>query len=179
MFDKIIDSVIGTAHTRLKDPAIGAFVFSWLLINWKIPLLVFSNTYTTEAKIIKISEIDLFSLHSLGIPVFAAVSLPLLIPYFSSLMESNVTNKIETNRLKARHELTKTKMGVEKMEGVFQEHEELKRSHDKISQDYDRLFTEKNELDNNIVNIKAEGQKNLDIANGKIDEVSAVNKKND
>ena len=57
MSEKISDFIkdlIDNANDRIKHPLISSFIFSWLIINWKIVFQLFSNKSPDE----KISVIE-------------------------------------------------------------------------------------------------------------------------
>ena len=49
--------IIESSRERLKNPVIGAFIFSWIAINWRIILLLVYSDQAIEDKIRIIEEL--------------------------------------------------------------------------------------------------------------------------
>lgn len=78
---EIINSILDSTKDRLKNPLLGAFVFSWLIFNWK-PLLyiLFSNT-SIENKIDFIAECYCSINDNFWFPLMFSIFYIIMFPY--------------------------------------------------------------------------------------------------
>lgn len=74
-----------TMVERIKSPIAGAFVFSWLFINWKSVLILLFSDAQIESKINSISEYITF--WSFGYPLLFAIGYCVLIPLITLTIE--------------------------------------------------------------------------------------------
>lgn len=83
----LVISFFETSKERLKNPAISAFILSWLAINWRIVLiLVFSDT-SIEERIDLIEECYFDQIFNLWAPLGFALFYLLILPYLMALFD--------------------------------------------------------------------------------------------
>jgi hypothetical protein len=78
---EIINSILDSTKDRLKNPLLGAFVFSWLIFNWK-PLfyILFSNN-SVENKIDFITECYCSMNNNFWFPLMFSILYIIMFPY--------------------------------------------------------------------------------------------------
>lgn len=78
---EIINSILDSTKDRLKNPLLGAFVFSWLIFNWK-PLfyILFSNN-SIENKIDFITECYCLINNNFWFPLMFSIFYIIMFPY--------------------------------------------------------------------------------------------------
>lgn len=93
LLDDIFSSVAGTTKTRVSDPFIGTFIFSWLICNWNyLTLLAWGEGNVTErvsAFYIYLSQTPIFEWNSLFIfPFLIALFYLFVFPWLSLIVKS-------------------------------------------------------------------------------------------
>ncbi|MCG4493621.1 hypothetical protein L0N12_17720, partial [Escherichia coli] len=84
-FKEIASSAISTASERVRNPALGAFVFSWCSFNWNPLLFLFFSKSGIEEKINYISSHS-DAYHSLLYPALCAFALCVIVPWFNNIV---------------------------------------------------------------------------------------------
>jgi hypothetical protein len=81
------DAIKATLYERATSPLYSTFVFSWLIWNWKIPMVIlFGDKQSTRIDYID-NYVDSFEIPLLTLliwPLVSAIFLLLLLPYFSN-----------------------------------------------------------------------------------------------
>ena len=80
--------------SRATNPVIGTFISSWLVINWKIVLLVFMSKSTVEEIILLIEKEHFHIEKILYYPLFSALAYLLVMPWIG-VIYTYLTNKAE------------------------------------------------------------------------------------
>ncbi|EFO3988253.1 hypothetical protein DC949_18165 [Escherichia coli] len=100
--DDIITSLAGNAKTKINDPFVGAFIFSWLICNWKHLSLLFWGEGKISERINLfyeyISRTPILGWNELFVFPFLAASFYLFIfPWFSLFI--NITQSLSQKKL--------------------------------------------------------------------------------
>lgn len=153
---ELLQSLLESSRDRLKNPIVSAFIFSWVVINWRIlGILIFSDK-KIEDKITFIE--DCYSDYYLNfwIPLGVAILYILVLPYvmliFDSLLRKAFTLRrqiLTSQRLEEiqdRQEIAAEEWQLEKIRQGSQDIELMK---DKISE-LELLVKEKDNLLNTI-----------------------------
>ncbi|EJC2677110.1 hypothetical protein MYG26_000471 [Escherichia coli] len=130
-FKEIASSAISTASERVRNPALGAFVFSWCSFNWNPLLFLFFSKSGIEEKINYISSHS-DAYHSLLYPALCAFALCVIVPWFNNIVVMfqkiplqnidnfkhnkslrDVKNAIELRKLEAQRDITYDRVKVE------------------------------------------------------------------
>lgn len=92
---ELIKSFFESSRERIKNPLIGTFAISWILINWKpIFILLFSNL-TIEKRIQEI-ELNHTSLkYNLVLPLIIALLYVIILPYLMWLIDELIKKSIK------------------------------------------------------------------------------------
>lgn len=130
-FKEIASSAISTASERVRNPALGAFVFSWCSFNWNPLLFLFFSRSGIEEKINYISShSDVY--HSLLYPALCTFALCVIVPWFNNIVAMfqkmplqnidnfkhnkslrDVKSAIELRKLEAQRDITYDRVKVE------------------------------------------------------------------
>jgi hypothetical protein len=168
------DSIKATLYERATSPLYSTFVFSWVICNWKIPIvLLFGDKSGTRMEFIE-NYIQTFGLLNLLIyPLMWALLLLLFLPYLSNpvykrvlkFKEDRVNSKIKSDHkvlldpgkaLELYQELTDNKANLAKM--IEEKKEEILA----LTQEREKLFEGIDYLDKRI--------KSLDNSQGTLNE---------
>ncbi|EMM5893444.1 hypothetical protein V8953_23515 [Klebsiella michiganensis] len=84
-FKEIASSAISTASERVRNPVLGAFVFSWCSFNWNPLLFLFFSKSVIEEKINYISS-HTDAYHSLLYPALCTFALCVIVPWFNNIV---------------------------------------------------------------------------------------------
>lgn len=92
---EIIQSIFDSSRERIKNPIIGAFVFSWMAINWRIVLIIlFSNKkviYKIDLIEAKYIDINLNFWYPLAFAAFYVLILPYVMALFDWLSQKGIS----------------------------------------------------------------------------------------
>ncbi len=84
MFDEISKSIKATLYERVSSPLTGSFIISWIIINWKVVLSIFSSL-PVQSKIEFIESLYPtwwnYALYGLVIPLIASTIFILIYPH--------------------------------------------------------------------------------------------------
>lgn len=130
-FKEIASSAISTASERVRNPVLGAFVFSWCLFNWNPLLFLFFSKSEIEEKINYISSHS-DAYHSLLYPALCTFALSVIVPWFNNIVAMfqkmplqnidnfkhnksirDVKSAIELRKLEAQRDITYDRVKVE------------------------------------------------------------------
>lgn len=111
-FKEIILSFFEASRERLKNPAIGAFILSWVAINWRfIAILLFSNSSLIERISLiedKYLRVNLNLWYPLLVMGIYMLILPNLMAIFDSINQKSISyrkglsNKNKLDDIKAK-----------------------------------------------------------------------------
>jgi hypothetical protein len=92
---EIILSMFETSRDRIKNPITGAFMFSWLIINWRIVLILVFSAKNVEEKI-NFIETNYVNLKinfwiPLGFAFFYSLILPYIMAFFDWLLQKAIS----------------------------------------------------------------------------------------
>lgn len=141
----LIESLLGTARNRLSNPLAGSFILSWLVINWKVGLVLLSSKIPNEEKINLLTNADYFNIFNLlwcplGFGVFLTIALPA-----ATWGLEQALNKIEERRLKGRYNVTSERAKLDKLyEGIG--------TVEGLQKELERALTEISEKDGELTN---------------------------
>lgn len=122
-----IESLLGTARSRLSNPLAGSFILSWTVINWKTVLILLSVETPNAEKIGLLMQADYFNYWNLLIlPLVFGVLLTVAIPLATWILEKRALNPIQEWRLEQRVNLTKIRAELEKLDDEWGTNEDLK-----------------------------------------------------
>ncbi|WP_272691666.1 MULTISPECIES: hypothetical protein [Providencia] len=122
ILEDICSSIAGNAKTRIRDPFIGAFVFSWALCNWNYLFILIWGEGTATKRINDfyhyLSETPIIGLNYLFlIPFLITIFYLLIFPWFSwvinfirNIIDEKLHNQaisIELNKIKQQNKLNK------------------------------------------------------------------------
>lgn len=92
---ELIKSFFESSRERIKNPLIGTFAISWVLINWKPIFILFLSDLTIEKRIQEI-EINHTSLkYNLILPFIIALIYVILLPYLMWLIDELIKKSIK------------------------------------------------------------------------------------
>jgi hypothetical protein len=96
---ELILSMFETSRDRIKNPITGAFMFSWIIINWRIVLILIFSAKKVEDKIafIETNYVDINI--NLWIPLGFAIFYSLILPYIMALFDWILKKGIAFRRL--------------------------------------------------------------------------------
>ena len=95
----MVVSVFETSKDRLKNPIIGAFVLSWLAINWRIVMILLFSSEKIEDKINYIETHYFYINYNLWIPLGFAIFYILALPYLMVLFDWLSQKGVQIRRL--------------------------------------------------------------------------------
>ncbi|MFM7854503.1 MAG: hypothetical protein ACKO96_21910 [Flammeovirgaceae bacterium] len=149
---ELLQSLLESSRDRLKNPVVSAFIFSWVVINWRILGILLLSDKVIEDKIKYIEDCYTDYYLNLWIPLGVAVFYILLLPYimlmFDSLLRKAITLRrqiLTSQRLEEiqdKQEIAAEEWQLEKIKQGSQDIESLK---DKISE-LELLVKEKDNL---------------------------------
>lgn len=138
-----IESLLGTARSRLSNPLAGSFILSWTVINWKTVLILLSVETPNAEKIGLLMQADYFNYWNLLIcPLVFGALLTVAIPLATWLLEMAL-NPIQVRRLKQMVDVTKMKAEIEKLNEEWGTYQNLKSN-------LENAQNEKNALDEEL-----------------------------
>jgi len=114
----LIKDFIDTTKERLKTPISGAFLWSFIIYNWRPILLLFFSNASIENKIIVINH-EYCNFWAIFLPVVIATFYTLLIPKIMLLIESDLAPTQDdrvTKRYEAEKHVVKQKTNVAREE---------------------------------------------------------------
>lgn len=127
---ELLIEIIESLRERLKNPIIGAFIFSWLAINWRIVLVLLYSNQTIEERIGIIEESYLNIYFNLLIPIGVATFYLGVVPYIS-LGFDILSNKAFKRRKEISH-----KRDIDEMKRDYDfDIEELKKRSEKEAEE--------------------------------------------
>lgn len=96
---ELIFSMFETSRDRIKNPITGAFMFSWIIINWRIVLILIFSAKKVEDKIafIETNYVDINI--NFWIPLGFAIFYSLILPYIMALFDWILKKGIAFRRL--------------------------------------------------------------------------------
>lgn len=124
----LIEEFLKTARSRLDNPLLGSFIISWLIINWDLVLLIFSELAVIyKINLIKEEYLILAEWVNLILsPLLSAIFFTFFLTQIIKPLEKKWIYPIEEERLKNKKGLIETKVGLETMEVYVGEIENLK-----------------------------------------------------
>ena len=116
MFDEINKSIKAILYERVSSPLAGSFIISWIIINWKIVLAIFSSLPV---------KLKIDFIQTLNPTVFHYLIYGLITPFISSLLfiliYPKITKKIYHYWHKEKVELQNEKLKLEQKRLLTQE----------------------------------------------------------
>lgn len=92
---ELIKSFFESSRERIKNPLIGTFAISWVLINWKPIFILFLSDLTIEKRIHEI-ELNHTSLkYNLILPLIIALIYVIILPYLMWLIDELIKKSIK------------------------------------------------------------------------------------
>lgn len=175
----ILSDLTDSVNERIKHPLLFSFLISWLVVNWKIALILFSNK-TVNNKILDIQVYLSFNdgfIYPLIFSLFYALVLPFISVYLERFLikvqnlkiENNF--KIESKKIKEELNIVANRLELEdkrskekNLESLREELENLKKINEEnnqiikeLNQENQILQLEKNKyLSNKDLNLKKE-----------------------
>ncbi|HGH3374878.1 TPA: hypothetical protein ACJIK4_004445 [Kluyvera cryocrescens] len=175
MFSQLKDiasSALSTASERVRNPVLGALVFSWCSFNWKPLLFLLFSNESIEIKINYISN-NSDIVHSVVYPILCTFFLCIVVPWFNNIVAvfqkmplqnidnfnhnksiRDVKNGIELRRLEAQRDMTYERVKVE----FDSEIQFFKNDLFKHQAAIDSFLTERDELNKKILQLERELQ---------------------
>ncbi|MGD9554651.1 MAG: hypothetical protein AB7D96_08500 [Arcobacteraceae bacterium] len=151
----IINSFKAHLYERTSSPLIGAFIFYWLICNYKMIIILFDNSLNSQNKFLEIDKLyekDIFilwnyniPLNGLLIPVLITLLYLLIFPFISNLIHKGWI--LHQNKLK---EISNGKVLTKKEFG------ELQQKFTELELSFDEKFQKK---DNEILKLKSLNEK--------------------
>ncbi|MFH6966766.1 hypothetical protein [Flavobacterium sp. FlaQc-28] len=112
----LIKDFIDTSRERLKTPISGAFLWSFLIFNWRPVVLLFFSKASIEDKIIIINH-EYCNFWAIFWPVVIATFYTLLIPKIMLQIDNDLVetkkNRMDNNYIQKGHEVTKKQLLAE------------------------------------------------------------------
>ena len=91
---ELIFSMFETSRDRIKNPITGAFMFSWIIINWRIILILIFSAKKVEDKIAYIEanyvDININFWIPLGFAIFYSLILPYIMALFDWILKKGI-----------------------------------------------------------------------------------------
>tara|TARA_B100000378_G_scaffold205630_1_gene168885 strand:- start:610 stop:1464 length:855 start_codon:yes stop_codon:yes gene_type:complete len=182
MSEKISDFIkdlIDNANDRIKHPLISSFIFSWLIINWKIVFQLFSNKSPDE-KISVIEKLLMFN-ESFLFPLFFGLFYVIILPFISVFFERLLiftksfkienTYRVETKKIKEELKIVNKRLDLEEkrskektIENLKKEIFELNSVNEKNNEIIKKLNREKNKIElerNDLIASRKESDFNI------------------
>lgn len=100
MFKQIFNDLKDTTTERFSSPILGTFTIFWLVLNWKIPLILIFSNKNIEERILKIEE--LFN-------IFNGLTNPLILTFIFLLVYPVIKNIYSHIEIFNRNNLEKIK----------------------------------------------------------------------
>lgn len=139
MFDEIKKSISATLYERTASPLFGAFLFSWLVWNWKIIVLLFF-TSSEEIEVTKFEFIDNNLLNVWSGVIYPVISTALILTGYAWLSEKayKLWLYFEKKKSDSKQEIEKTKrLTIEQSIKLRSEFNIQREQFEKILQDKD------------------------------------------
>lgn len=92
---ELLTTFFETSKERIKNPLIGAFIFSWIAFNWRPILILLFSEKQIEGKLTLIGAEYSSINHALWFPLLAALFYVVILPYFSWLLEFALKKAVE------------------------------------------------------------------------------------
>ncbi len=96
-FKEIIQSIFDSSRERIKNPIVGAFIFSWLALNWRIVLIILFSNKKIVDKIALVEEkyidINLNFWYPLAFAAFYVLILPYVMALFDWLSQKGISSR--------------------------------------------------------------------------------------
>lgn len=140
---ELLKTFFETSKERIKNPFIGAFIFSWIAINWKPVLLLIFSTKTIEGKITYIEINYSLVLNTLILPAMIAISYIAVLPYLMWFLDSislkaiygRKTNmvQLQLNDIKAKQDLAEEESNLENIKADYREKADLNKKIERLN----------------------------------------------
>ncbi|WP_421810014.1 coiled-coil domain-containing protein [Flagellimonas sp.] len=155
----LIAAFLDTTKERIKNPFIGAFVFSWIAFNWKPILIIFFSNMKVVDKIALIEKEHTSLTYNMWFPLFFAIFYVLILPYLMWLFD-RISSKAVLGRkqslfeqqifdLQSKQRLAEQESRLEDIRASFRETADL-------NQKIDVLTNQIAERDNTIESLKSQ-----------------------
>jgi hypothetical protein len=94
---ELLNTFLDTTKERIKNPFIGAFIFSFIAFNWKPVFIIIFASKSIQEKIELIETDYTGLLHNLWLPIIFAVFYVLILPYIMWFFD-NISSKAVEGR---------------------------------------------------------------------------------
>ncbi|UOB18671.1 coiled-coil domain-containing protein [Abyssalbus ytuae] len=140
---EILNTFLDTTRERIKNPFIGAFIFSFVAFNWKPIFIILFASKTIQEKI-KIVESEYTGLlYNLWLPILFALFYVLILPYIMWLFD-RISSKAVVGRkenvveqqlfdLRSKQRLAEQESRLEDIRASFRETADLNKKIDVLS----------------------------------------------
>ena len=146
---EIFSSLLDSTKERLKNPILGAFVFSWLAINWRIVLILLFSSKTVEQRISYIEENFINIWFYFWIPLFISIFYIAILPYLmlglDLLLKKVILNRRTVSKdhrikeLQNRQDIAKEQSKLEKIVAGTAELSEVNRENENLKKQLESL----------------------------------------
>jgi hypothetical protein len=92
---ELLNTFLDTTKERIKNPFIGAFIFSFIAFNWKAVFIIIFASKSIQEKIELIETDYTGLLHNLWLPIIFAVFYVLILPYIMWFFDNISSKAIE------------------------------------------------------------------------------------
>lgn len=149
---ELIQSLLESSKERVKNPITGAFIISWLTINWRIVLILLFSDKIIEDKIDYIQCYYFDLTFNLWLPLAFALLYPLLLPYlmavFDGLLKWAIVNrKLFSKEQRLRDIQYQQEIAAEEwqLEKIRQGSQDISQLKDRVAE-AEQLIREKDDL---------------------------------
>lgn len=157
----LINNLLETSKDRLKNPLIGAFIFSWIAINWEPVSVLFFSTDSIYVRIDIIEECYTSLWLNFFLPLLIAVFYIVALPYVMLLMDKIPNWAIKRRKEKVYNMLLFELKWKERLATKELEIQLVKANH--------KDFVELNNQINGLKKTISEKEKNIDELNTKLE----------
>lgn len=151
--DDLIKSIKAALYDRLGNPFFGSFIFSWLVINWQIPYILFidddSLSLLERVKTIENNHISPLTLFIT--PFLFSLFYVFAYPYFTSLVLKSTTKFRNRHSEIVDQESAKRVLSIEESLKINQEMLKVKKENEDLFEQKNNLIEDLNMENKKIV----------------------------
>jgi hypothetical protein len=156
---ELINTFLDTTKERIKNPFIGAFIFSFIAFNWKPIFIIVFASKSIQEKINLVETKYTGLIYNLWLPIIFAIFYVLVLPYVMWFFDNISSKAVEGRKknivkqqlfdLKSKQELAEQESKLEDIRASYRETADL-------NQKIEILKNQINERDNTIEIIQVE-----------------------
>jgi len=151
---ELISTYLETSKERIKNPFIGAFFISWIVINWKPIIFLLFSDEKIEDKILVIEQKYTSINNGLYYPIVIALIYVVALPYFMWLLEELLKKSTKGRKNNVINQLIVDIQGKQKLAVEESKLEDLKASYREKADLNNKIELLQNQLDERETTIK-------------------------